>query len=193
MKLNKRLESTSQEVTALESSLAPYLSSSTSSSPDLDFLREKWDDLFSSWNRVDRSSENLRDELKEDAWLTVFRSASKQAEEMMESLEKVLSSAQEFVWEVGRRRKGKERMRGGEAGAFGEEEGEELMKAHQALVKSFDTKRKYYVNPLLVFLGVPRLNQANRYRRRNAFSACSTKASKSVEPRTARSCVGLGR
>lgn len=162
-RMNRRFDEASRDMAALESAVAPYLSSTSAGAggDEISFLKEKWDDLSGGWKRVDDGAETLKEELKEDAWLTVFRNASRQAEEMMDSLDKVLTSAQEFAWEVGRRKKGKEKS-GSVDGAdgFGEEERDELVKAYQALQKSFDTKRKYYVRlPLGSVTGEPSLTR----------------------------------
>lgn len=46
----------------------------------------------------------LSEELKEDKWLVVFRTVSQQAEDMMKSLEKVLTQSTQFVYDLNRRR-----------------------------------------------------------------------------------------
>lgn len=47
--------------------------------------------LLAEWENVQNEAENLRDELKEDKWLAVFRNASEQADSMMASLDKAAS------------------------------------------------------------------------------------------------------
>ena len=56
-----------------------------------DVLRHKQTTLNSEWDSVQADVTNLRDELKEDKWLAVFRNASDQADGMMSSLGKVVN------------------------------------------------------------------------------------------------------
>jgi len=49
---------------------------------------------MSEWESVQEESEVLREELKEDKWLTVFRTVTDQADGMMSSLEKAINRCQ---------------------------------------------------------------------------------------------------
>ncbi|KAJ3751496.1 hypothetical protein DFH05DRAFT_1570442 [Lentinula detonsa] len=59
--------------------------------------------LVAEWEAVQDESEVLREELKEDKWLTVFRTVTDQADRMMSSLEKGVNRCQEFIRQVHRR------------------------------------------------------------------------------------------
>ncbi|KAE9388569.1 hypothetical protein BT96DRAFT_968072 [Gymnopus androsaceus JB14] len=56
--------------------------------------------LLSEWEAVQDESDVLREELKEDKWLTVFRTVTDQADGMMSSLEKGVNRCQEFIWQT---------------------------------------------------------------------------------------------
>lgn len=55
--------------------------------------------LVAEWDAVQDESEVLREELKEDKWLTVFRTVTDQADGMMSSLEKAVNRCQ-VCWRV---------------------------------------------------------------------------------------------
>lgn len=97
MKLDKKVEETTVEVAHLEELLTPF--KEIRSAEEVDFLKQKYHGLITDWSKIQKDTELLRDELKEDKWLVVFRTVSAQAEEMMESLEKVLTASQEFMWD----------------------------------------------------------------------------------------------
>ena len=46
------------------------------------------------WDAVRKESEELRRELADDKWLVVFRTVTEQADNMMASLEKILTQCQ---------------------------------------------------------------------------------------------------
>ena len=50
--------------------------------------------MLSEWDAVQKDSQVLREELKEDKWLTVFRTVTDQADGMMTSLEKAVNRCQ---------------------------------------------------------------------------------------------------
>ena len=79
--------------------------------------------LTADWEAVREESDVLREELKEDKWLTVFRTVTDQADGMMSSLEKAVNRCQvgrfligyliqcltafkEFIWQVHKRSTG---------------------------------------------------------------------------------------
>lgn len=96
--LDQRLESAAQNIALITSALEPF-----SKHPDVSFhqpddlpivLLRKHDALLTEWEGVQREAISLRDELKEDKWLLVFRNASDQADGMMNSLERVVDQCQ---------------------------------------------------------------------------------------------------
>lgn len=96
--LDGRLESVAQNIALITSALEPFskqLNFSLHQPDDLPImLLRKHDTLLSEWDSVQREAANLRDELKEDKWLLVFRNASDQADGMMNSLERVVNQCQ---------------------------------------------------------------------------------------------------
>lgn len=100
--LDERLEAVSHSIEAVGESLGPLLrpvkTPTQTSSDDMgdaekNILR-KHASLLSDWEAVQTEAEVLREELKEDKWLTVFRSVSEQADGMMKSLEKAVTQCQ---------------------------------------------------------------------------------------------------
>lgn len=96
--LDERLESAAQNVNLVTSALEPLVLQPALESDGLRVvLLGKHETLLSEWEGVQRESEVLRDELKEDKWLLVFRNASDQADGMMNSLERVVHQCQVLV------------------------------------------------------------------------------------------------
>ncbi|PPQ96279.1 hypothetical protein CVT26_005666 [Gymnopilus dilepis] len=110
MNLDERLESVEKGMKTVNDALEPLLR--TASTPIISedgtpsenaALLRKHATLVSEWESVQEESETLREELKEDKWLTVFRTVTDQADGMMSSLEKAVTRCQEFIWQVHRR------------------------------------------------------------------------------------------
>lgn len=102
MALDERLESVSNGVKAVAASMQPLLVSSTTNGATRDstaddekaLLVRKHAAFVVDWESVQEESEVLREELKEDKWLTVFRTVTEQADGMMTSLEKAVNRCQ---------------------------------------------------------------------------------------------------
>ncbi len=60
-------------------------------------LDDKRTRLERNWADLSKSAENLRQELSEDRWVIVFRSAGRQAQKMCESVERSVTKVQEAV------------------------------------------------------------------------------------------------
>lgn len=108
--LNERLESAEKGVKSVSEALEPLLQASSTPTlaqngdPDEGALvLRKHATLVAEWEAVRNESDVLREELKEDKWLTVFRTVTDQADGMMSSLEKAVNRCQEFIWQVHRR------------------------------------------------------------------------------------------
>ncbi|KAH8093279.1 hypothetical protein BXZ70DRAFT_1010504 [Cristinia sonorae] len=105
--LDERLETVSQGIKAVNETLEPLLDavktptlvSNHDTSEHAAILR-KHSDLIAEWDAVQKESQVLREELKEDKWLTVFRTVTEQADGMMASLEKAVNRCQEFIYQV---------------------------------------------------------------------------------------------
>ena len=101
MALDEKLESVAKDVKSINDALEPYLQSSATPKLSHDgetnetaMVLRKHSALMSDWESVQDDSDTLREELKEDKWLTVFRTVTDQADGMMSSLEKALNRCQ---------------------------------------------------------------------------------------------------
>lgn len=98
MNLDEKLDAVSQGMKSVQDALEPL--TSRTPKPDVDedderaILLRKHRALVSDWENVQEETEVLREELKEDKWLTVFRTVSEQADGMMTSLEKAVKRCQ---------------------------------------------------------------------------------------------------
>ena len=128
--LDERLEAVARSVDAVEEGLAPLFRSVKTPTQNQSenvgeadkLILRKHNVLMRDWDAVQTEAEVLREELKEDKWLTVFRSVSEQADGMMKSLEKAVTQcqvceyysllrwcgthsvgSQDFIWQVNRR------------------------------------------------------------------------------------------
>ncbi|KAI5895430.1 uncharacterized protein SCHCODRAFT_02619391 [Schizophyllum commune H4-8] len=105
MSLDERLEALAQGMKAINESVEPLTHLTPTADQDgenseLAALLRKHAALVAEWEAVQDESEVLREELKEDKWLTVFRTVTDQADGMMSSLEKAVNRCQEFIWQV---------------------------------------------------------------------------------------------
>lgn len=100
--LDERLESVSQGVKAINESIevlsqqadkTPTSFADEKPSEDALVLR-KHATMIAEWESVQKEVQVLREELKEDKWLTVFRTVTEQADGMMSSLEKAVNRCQ---------------------------------------------------------------------------------------------------
>jgi hypothetical protein len=138
MNLDERLESVSKGMKAVNESLEPVLrGASTSSNADESSqsatLLRKHSALISEWEVVQDESDVLREELKEDKWLTVFRTVTDQADGMMSSLEKGVNRCQEFIHQL---------KKGADTNGTSEKPPPTL-EVLDSLLESFEAKKKY--------------------------------------------------
>ncbi len=98
MSLDERLEAVEKGLKSVNDTLEPLLRSAATptvsengaASENAAILR-KHAALLAEWESVQNESDTLREELKEDKWLTVFRTVTDQADGMMSSLEKAVN------------------------------------------------------------------------------------------------------
>ena len=112
MALDERLESVASGVKTVNDLLEPLSQSAPTPTPDTSneeptetvLLLRKHATFMSEWESVQEESEVLREELKEDKWLTVFRTVTDQADGMMSSLEKAINRCQvsDTTWPRGK-------------------------------------------------------------------------------------------
>ncbi len=102
MALDEHLEAVARGIDTLTDMLEPLLRSAPTPTPDTSnelptesaLLLRKHAAFMSEWESVQEESDVLREELKEDKWLTVFRTVTDQADGMMSSLEKAINRCQ---------------------------------------------------------------------------------------------------
>jgi hypothetical protein len=101
MSLDERIESVSKGMKSINDSLEPILQnastptvSQTGDTSENAVILRKHATLVAEWEAVQDESDVLREELKEDKWLTVFRTVTDQADGMMSSLEKAVNRCQ---------------------------------------------------------------------------------------------------
>jgi hypothetical protein len=101
MNLDDKLESVSKGMKSINDSLGPLLQAAVTptvaesgDSSETAIILRKHATLVAEWETVQDESEVLREELKEDKWLTVFRTVTDQADGMMSSLEKAVNRCQ---------------------------------------------------------------------------------------------------
>ncbi|KAJ8586030.1 hypothetical protein M405DRAFT_744271, partial [Rhizopogon salebrosus TDB-379] len=107
MNLDERLEAVADGMKSVSESVAPLQNHNdtvidTPHSEQAALVR-KHAVLVTEWETVQNETDVLREELKEDKWLTVFRTVTEQADGMMGSLEKAVNRCQDFIWQVHRR------------------------------------------------------------------------------------------
>lgn len=97
--LDERLDSVSKGIKAVTETLEPILNrtpvpSRLSVDGEAAVIIRKHAALLSEWETAKAESGTLRDELKEDKWLIVFRTVTEQAGGLMSSLEKGVNRCQ---------------------------------------------------------------------------------------------------
>ena len=101
MNLDERIEIVSDGIKAVNESISSYQKSADE--PDdpgggkpsgRTLVLRKHTTLLAEWESVQDETEVLKEELKEDKWLTVFRTVTEQADGMMSSLEKAVNRCQ---------------------------------------------------------------------------------------------------
>ncbi|KAJ3786980.1 hypothetical protein GGU10DRAFT_265957 [Lentinula aff. detonsa] len=152
MSLDEKLESVSKGIKSINDALDPYLhatptiphNGNDAEANETATILRKHTTLVAEWEAVQDESEVLREELKEDKWLTVFRTVTDQADRMMSSLEKGVNRCQEFIWQVHRR--GIEDTMGNSQISLTRPEKVALtIETFTTLFDSFEAKKKHYM------------------------------------------------
>ncbi|KAH9479392.1 hypothetical protein JR316_0007982 [Psilocybe cubensis] len=150
MTLDERLETVEKGIKNINETLEPLLQtaatptvSESGISSDNAALLRKHATLISEWESVQDESEVLREELKEDKWLTVFRTVTDQADGMMSSLEKAVTRCQEFIWQVHRR--GADDFQSNGALPSRNDKVSLNYESFSTLLDSYEAKKKHYM------------------------------------------------
>ncbi|PPQ64216.1 hypothetical protein CVT24_008592 [Panaeolus cyanescens] len=101
--------------------------------------------LLSDWEAVQDESEVLREELKEDKWLTVFRTVTDQADGMMSSLEKAVNRCQEFIWQVHRKGANDDFQSNAALPSGRSDKTPVTYEVFMSLLESYEAKKKHYM------------------------------------------------
>lgn len=152
--LDERLESISRSIQSIDETLIPLLRSvktpTQNTSQNVDeaskITLRKHAAIIQEWESIQNEAEVLREELKEDKWLTVFRSVSEQADGMMKSLEKAVSQCQDFIWQVNKRRTA-ESLHAPDHPPIN-------LETFTTILNSFESKKKYYMPSVSKILSV---------------------------------------
>jgi len=97
MSMNERLESIEQGMKDIGESITPFQPPENellSGSSEHVVMLRKHATLQAEWDAVQQETDELQQELKEDKWITVFRTVTEQADGMMTSLEKAVNRCQ---------------------------------------------------------------------------------------------------
>ncbi|KAL0065845.1 hypothetical protein AAF712_007148 [Marasmius tenuissimus] len=148
MTIDEKLQAVSEGMKSVNDALEPILQATPTLPQEGDSnenaaLMHKHATLVSEWEGVQGESEVLREELKEDKWLTVFRTVTDQADGMMSSLEKGVNRCQEFIWQV--TRKGLEDGFNSRTSLSVREKSPPTFETFTSLLESFEAKKKHYM------------------------------------------------
>ncbi|EIW58288.1 uncharacterized protein TRAVEDRAFT_47454 [Trametes versicolor FP-101664 SS1] len=149
--LDERIESVSKGVKTVNESLEPLLKRAEKTPISVAFtsgeeagLLRKHADLMIEWDAVQKESQVLREELKEDKWLTVFRTVTEQADGMMSSLEKAVNRCQDFLWQV-QKRGLDDSLTASNSSSSGRSDKPLTLDVFDTIVDSYEAKKKHYM------------------------------------------------
>ncbi|KAJ7759254.1 hypothetical protein B0H16DRAFT_1534983 [Mycena metata] len=141
MSLDERIETVSKGMKSIGDSLEPLLQSApTPTAPHNGDTSENAAILRKHCLHCDV----LREELKEDKWLTVFRTVTDQADGMMSSLEKAVNRCQEFIWQVHKRSE-EPLSHSTSSDASQRSDKTPTFEVYTSLLESFEAKKKHYM------------------------------------------------
>ncbi|KZV94592.1 hypothetical protein EXIGLDRAFT_736619 [Exidia glandulosa HHB12029] len=154
--LDERLEAVSASIAAVDEALG-VTPGETAKPPENaadQLLLRKHGALIEEWEAVQNEAETLRDELKEDKWLAVFRTVSEQAEGMMSSLEKGVTQCHDFIWLVQRRNTEDHQSTVSSGTSLLSDRSPINYETFTTLLQSFESKKKYYMPSITKVLSV---------------------------------------
>ena len=102
MNMNERLESIEQGMKDINESITPFQppeDEPLGGTSERALMLRKHAALQAEWDSVQQETDELQQELKEDKWITVFRTVTEQADGMMTSLEKAVNRCQ-VCWQM---------------------------------------------------------------------------------------------
>ncbi|KAJ7247604.1 hypothetical protein B0H12DRAFT_1203169 [Mycena haematopus] len=151
MSLDERIETVSKGMKSIGDSLEPLLQNAATptvshgaDTSENSVILRKHATLVAEWEAVQDESDVLREELKEDKWLTVFRTVTDQADGMMSSLEKAVNRCQEFIWQVHRRSEDP-LSHSTSSDSSQRSDKTPTFEVYTSLIESFEAKKKHYM------------------------------------------------
>ncbi|GJE91195.1 hypothetical protein PsYK624_073440 [Phanerochaete sordida] len=147
--LDERLQFVEDGVAAVAEAIGPAVEA-LKASPDgangeEEMLLRKHAAMLAEWDAVQRESQTLREELREDKWLTVFRTVTEQADGMMTSLEKAVNRCQDFIDRVRRYGHDDGLSRSSSSVASISSDSVPSLEQFTALQEAYEAKKKHYM------------------------------------------------
>lgn len=146
MSMTDRLEAIDRGLKTVNESVAPFQPAEggpLEGSSELTVVLRKHAALLQEWDAVQQETEELQQELKEDKWITVFRTVTEQADGMMASLEKAVNKCQDFIRQVYKR--GGESASRLSCSSLRSEKSPVSLETFNTLLSSFNAKKEHYV------------------------------------------------
>lgn len=146
MSMTDRLEAIDRGLKTVNDSIAPFRPAKHERLDDTSeraIVLKKHATLLREWDTVQQETEELQQELKEDKWITVFRTVTEQADGMMVSLEKAVNKCQDFIRQAYKRAgDGVSRV---SSSSLRSEKTQVTLETFNSLIGSFNAKKEHYV------------------------------------------------
>ncbi|CCM01805.1 uncharacterized protein FIBRA_03872 [Fibroporia radiculosa] len=150
--LDERMDIASTGIKSVNETLEPLLQSSQKTPVDNESLSEedtimlrKHAALMTEWEGLQKDVQVLREELKEDKWLTVFRTVTDQADGMMSSLEKAVNRCQDFIWKMHKHGLDDSLSPSSSTSSIRSDKSPLNIEVFTSLLDSFEAKKKHYM------------------------------------------------
>ncbi|KIJ65563.1 hypothetical protein HYDPIDRAFT_88214 [Hydnomerulius pinastri MD-312] len=156
MNMNERLEAIEHGMKDIDESVAPFQPSEDeplNETSERAVMLRKHAALQADWDAVRQETDELEQELKEDKWITVFRTVTEQADGMMTSLEKAVNRCQDFIWQVHKR--GDDNVsQVSFSNSTRSEKSPVSLEVFNSLLASFQAKKAHYLPATTKVLGI---------------------------------------
>lgn len=146
MSMTDRLEAIDRGLKSVNESIAPFRPTGgerLEETTERAIVLRKHAALLQEWDMVQQETDELQQELKEDKWITVFRTVTEQADGMMVSLEKAVNKCQDFIRQVYKR--GGESASRESCSSLRSEKSPITLETFNTLLGSFNAKKEHYV------------------------------------------------
>ncbi|EMD38935.1 hypothetical protein CERSUDRAFT_112643 [Gelatoporia subvermispora B] len=150
--LDERLETVAQGIKSIDESLEPLLRRSdeayevaSEERAEHAMILRKHAAVVAEWDASQKDIQVLREELKEDKWLTVFRTVTEQADGMMTSLEKAVNRCQDFMFQMQRRGNDDAASFSSSTSSLRSDQPTRHQEMFTSLLESYEAKKKHYM------------------------------------------------